>query len=139
MKKLLLAAALAIVAGQAQAVGVCAEKVQCDGSRREGETFKCAPCICPEVKCPIPAETICECAPATPIKKEVCKEREVRCHTCNKVRAHCGCKGGFRHPHHHHGRVEEVVYVTDEKTEEKSAPVQTTRTVKTPKRVMNRN
>lgn len=101
MKKLLLLAALAIV-GQAQAhVGnSCGEYVKCEGTVREGQTFKCPDCVCPQVNCPILPEVICE-AKAVPVKTAVCPERQTTCGRCHKVKASCGCKGGFMHSHTH--------------------------------------
>lgn len=134
MKKLLLLAVVAVAtASQVQAVGVCTEKVQCDGSRREGETFKCAPCICPEVKCPVPAETVCECAPAQPIKKEICPEVR-KCHVCHRERAHRhhGCKSGNCCSRGCAGYVEEVTVVKEAPASNASAA---RHHMKTPKRV----
>lgn len=90
MKKLLLLAVLA-AAGVAQAHEYCGERVQCEGSVRKGESFKCADCVCPEVKCPIPAEVVCE-ARAVPVKSTVCREQK-QCGHCHKPRVH-GCNHG---------------------------------------------
>ena len=103
MKKLLLLAVLAI-ASQVQADHyrgqTCGEYVKCEGSVREGQTFKCPDCVCPQVNCPILPEVICE-AKAVPVKTAICPERQVTCGRCHKVKASCGCKAGFMHNHTH--------------------------------------
>lgn len=98
MKKLLLLAVLAI-ASQVQAREhynhgqTCGEYVKCDGSVREGQTFKCPDCVCPEVRCPILPEVVCE-AKAVPVKTAMCPETARKtCGHCHKPRVH-GCKSG---------------------------------------------
>lgn len=88
MKKLLLVAALT-VAGGLQAAESCGTYVKCEGSVREGQTFKCPDCVCPRVECPIPPKTICK-AVAQPIQETYCEQKKT-CHVCHKPRVH-GCK-----------------------------------------------
>lgn len=128
MKKFLLLAVLA-TASLSQAAGQsCGEYVKCHGSVREGQTFKCPDCVCPEVKCPVLPETKCDCiAKVTPVQESYCAEKK-SCKPCG----HChACKAG-RHHMCHTCKVEAAPAVSEERATEKKQ-MRTPKRVKSPK------